>query len=489
MTSPRRRTVLVLLSAVLLPLGSTAYANVTLTGNVDGNPKVVPKDPCPRHGAKCTCLSRLSPGKVTKIATPSNWFQNKIQADYPAADNWNFHFVGGNANLNGKFDVKFYRAYNDCPGSMGAEIEVEFQPDAGSLIDDVIWSQALEWDFRCYKETKMDDLSFLKELGNYTAGDKVMGGPFYPFQDEDEDGWTPPHPQTNYQYDKFYDKPGRGCPDCGTKKYAKFETYAIWWDDYFKADGTIEDVSNDGHHVFVHEGFSWGVQLKCVPKAAPAKTVSIPAFSRDGIAYESVPRKLILRDEILVGTGVPGDPLAGMTISLQGDYDLMESTLGEETIQFTIFSDDYLTIHDESGTEVYLRGDMPLLTYLPSENMFYGTLIDVGLAGVDVSSPFHDPELTPIASPFLLDLDRVLNPESPDYDPLARFYFTFTPEEDFWEATGGFMATAAMDGNGMLVAAQMIPEPASIVLLALGGLGLLPCWRRRVARTARLSGS
>lgn len=48
-------------------------------------------------------------------------------------------------------------------------------------------------------------------------------------------------------------------------KYAKFETYVVWWDGYFNQDGTKVDVDNDGHWVYVHKD-SAGFKLTCAPE-------------------------------------------------------------------------------------------------------------------------------------------------------------------------------------------------------------------------------
>ncbi|HOM16357.1 MAG TPA: hypothetical protein PLQ00_03470 [Thermoguttaceae bacterium] len=452
--------------AVLGLIGQAA-ANITLTGNTGGNPSYDFEVPCPAHGG-FYCLSRLTPSSVTLISTPSGKFQTKMQADYPAAGNWNWSFVGGNTNMNGTFYVNYYRAFNNCPGALGAEIEVEFRPDAGSLISDVLWIQTLEWDFRCYKETKTDDRNFLIELGNYTPGDHVMYGPFYPFQDEDT---SPPAWQTNYQYDEFYDRPSRGCPAPGTKKYAKFETYAVWWDDSFNADGSINDLGLPGHNVFVHEGFTWGVELKCVPARRPAPPAAPPITTIDGIAYTPTPRPVIdLPKEVVLTGGSPTDPLIGKIMTMP-QLELIQSTLGGEAVVFINPSDTYLTLSNQEGTETYLAADLTFLHYLPEENMFYGALIDLHL-GINPLSPFYDPLLTPLESPFLMDLDRLLNPNSPDYKANTWLYFQFFPDGDLWGATEGFTAAAALTGHGMLLIAQQVPEPASILLAALAFFGL-----------------
>jgi len=262
------RLTVTIVGCFLTLLGGRASANIALTGNIAGKPAEVRKK-CPVHPGNI-CSSTLVPTNVSLISQPTEWFKQILGKKYSGKE-WHFRYVGGNENIKGKFDVKYYRAYNDCPGLLGAKIKVDFVPDATSLIQDILWVQAVDTNFRGKQESLIDDRALLVEMGNLPdpPHNQVMYGPFYPYQDEDED---PPRWQTDYvlpsggSYDYFYDKPGFSCPTPGSSKYAKFETYAVWWDDYFNQDGTIVDVDNDGHWVYVHEGFSWGFKLACVPE-------------------------------------------------------------------------------------------------------------------------------------------------------------------------------------------------------------------------------
>ena len=247
-TSPWREVVAV--AACLAILAGSAAANITVTGNKAGAPPRAVKDPCPAHGVDFSCSSTLVPSEVTLISDPTAWFKATLEAKYPGEE-WVFHYMGGNDNMKGTFDVVYYEAYNECPKDLGAKIEVNFVPTADSLIQDVLWIQTVKTNFRGSDESLVDDRALLVSMGNLAPGKEVMYGPFYPFQDEDED---PPQWQADYldgapdSYDYLYDKSGFSCPTPGTTKYANFETYATWWDDYFKADGTIEDRDGDGHH-------------------------------------------------------------------------------------------------------------------------------------------------------------------------------------------------------------------------------------------------
>lgn len=264
-------TVTVCCFAVAAFCGSTAWANITLTGNINGNPAKA-KDPaveCPKHHTPY-CQSILNPKAVQLKVDASDWFQNVVGLSCLESDGWHIKYAGGNNVMNGKFNVNKYAAFNDCPKKMGAEIDVSFIADPGSLVTDVLWISAVKTNFLGSDETLLDNKSLLERMGNLDPADVVMPGPFYPYQDEDVDPIAYPEAlQTAYgeehsSYDKFYDKPGASCPKPGTRKYAYFETHAVWWDDYYK-DGQIVDVGNDGHNVYIHEGFLWGVDLVCVP--------------------------------------------------------------------------------------------------------------------------------------------------------------------------------------------------------------------------------
>ena len=258
----RRSFVPIVWSIFFLTLcAAVAPGAVRLEGNVAGNPASESKA-CPVHPGN-TCTSTLNPSSVTLLGSVSTWFKGLLEG-VCAAPNWHCCYIPGSDNLKGAFNVDFYKAYNHCGVPprplLGAEIQVAFKPDDDSLIKDILWVSAFRETWPGHDASRMDDNTRLPN----PAG--TMGSPFYPYQDEDEDGWNPPRWQTNYQYDEFYDMPGDPCPTPGTTTSLRFETYAAYWDDYFNADGSITDVNNDGHWLYVHEGFAWGYDLTCVPE-------------------------------------------------------------------------------------------------------------------------------------------------------------------------------------------------------------------------------
>ena len=256
------KTIVVTIIVVIGVLFSIEFGySITLAGNYVGNPAYVSKDPCPTHGDPYQCKSALLPSTLSLLTDTSTWFRGVLETEYTMAAGWNFHYMGSNPNMKGKFDVDKYLAYNECPGLLGAEIKMSFVPDADSFIKDVLWIQAYRERWPSVDNSAMDDRDRLpasKQPG-------TLFGPFYPYQDEDEEIY-PGAWQTNYQFDYFYDKPGDPCPQPNTETRVEFEVYACWWDDVFNNDGTIVDIGNDGHHVYIHEGVKWGYTLSCVPE-------------------------------------------------------------------------------------------------------------------------------------------------------------------------------------------------------------------------------
>lgn len=262
----------VVLVGSVLP-GEIAWGAVTLTGNVVGDPATAPKDPCPLHGEPNHCGSVLDPSTVTLISSPTSTFQSTLAAQYPGSA-WRFHYMGANDNLKGTFNVDMYGAYNICPEQygLGAKIKVTFTPTTDSLIQDVLWISMYSQKTPTKTSKEIDDRAHLP----VDKQPNTLYGPFYPYQDEDEE---PPHWQSNKTYDYFYDAPGDSCPSPPFVGHVKFETYAAWWDDYFAADGSIVDRDGDGFHdVYIHEGFSWGYDFYCVPEPTTGMILGLGAM-------------------------------------------------------------------------------------------------------------------------------------------------------------------------------------------------------------------
>lgn len=250
---------------ILFLLTDICSATIRLKGNTAGAPPSAPKEPCPRHGVPSRCCSTLNPSAVQFISSPSQWFRDTLEDEYKPA-NWDFRYVGGIDSVDANFNVLHYGAYNDCPGLLGAEFNVRFDPNAGSLISDILWVQTV----RITKKdgstfTVVDDKTPPPEVQPPTVPNP-MPGPFYPYQDEDglDSGW-----QSSDQREDLWDKPGFFCPCVDDWVAAYFETYASWLYGQYDASGNIIPMPGETKpRLWIYEGMGWGFQNTCIPEPA-----------------------------------------------------------------------------------------------------------------------------------------------------------------------------------------------------------------------------
>lgn len=145
-------------------------------------------------------------------------------------------------------------------------------------------------------------------------------------------------------------------------------------------------------------------------------------------------------------------------------------------------SDAFFTMTKDG--EIFEQSDLPVLYYLTAENLFYASLSDTTLAGMSPSSPFFNPDLSSIPSPFLSSVDSLLNPSSPDFDPLANFYLTISPDVNFIALTDSFTKSGSTGATDMHFVAS-VPEPSTLAMLFSGLAGLWLFHRRRMYQPRR----
>jgi len=143
------------------------------------------------------------------------------------------------------------------------------------------------------------------------------------------------------------------------------------------------------------------------------------------------------------------DGAAGATLSVPGFT--YAGSLDDGNFIFANHGDNAITVNDGSGQ--LLRAEVAHLTYRSSENLLVAEL--------------YDPEFPGGAgSPWVAQMDAMVNPLD---DGSARLWFSFTPTDNLLSATAGFTTShAVLDGRSTLFAAQVVPEPASLALLAAG---------------------
>jgi hypothetical protein len=198
--------------------------------------------------------------------------------------------------------------------------------------------------------------------------------------------------------------------------------------------------------------------------------------SGKSVTFNSSRSSLSFSNDFINGSVSSDDPIIGAAVGMP-TFSLMSSTLQSASVDFFRSGNGVLTL--SNGSDIYLRGDVNSLSYDPAQNIFTGQIYNLALGGVDPTSPFYDPSLANVSSPFLQALDNVLNPGSSQYDPFGVPIIQYQPNFDFFAQTNGF-TTSAESPIVNYLQIQETPEPASILLVA---SGLAICVLRRLVNS------
>lgn len=243
-------------------------------------------------------------------------------------------------------------------------------------------------------------------------------------------------------------------------------------------NGSLQDITG-----FLFSAFPIGTEPFIVKFSSDldAGPVGPSGGSAGKVKYEAPSSRLSFPDDVIVDTGTIADPILGARV-FSPQFTLDKVINNGAQILFRAVGDDTFTY--QKGTDVFLLAHMPTLTYDLQTNLFSGTLSGVSLAGEVSGSPLFNPSLANITSEFIDQLDSLLDPNSPLYDPLAAMTITFAPESNFFADTNGFTASAVRlitDGSGI----GRISEPSTLLLLAIGIIGFFaPAGRRRLVGRA-----
>ena len=204
---------------------------------------------------------------------------------------------------------------------------------------------------------------------------------------------------------------------------------------------------------------------------APKKPVKEEAKSENGdVRYNYASESLWFSPkDTIADPALVDDPVHGAVVTFP-EFDV--TGIGsKETVIFE-GRDDVATgapsfdVTSPEGT--FVRGTIPVMTYLPGENYFYGVVQNLGLAGAREGSGLYDPALPDLGSSWGAELNALLDPVSPRYDPNHLFYACYYPEGDFWAATSGLATDATLVGFNGLGVAYPSPELPAALLLILG---------------------
>lgn len=246
-SSLRKLALTIFIAATLCESSLAVTINLTAF-RPDFGPKV--KSPCPRGDVNdvCTLKAYLYSGLGASRNCIDPIFSSGWRGFLATHPGWTL--VNGGA-LQGKIDIYYFKAFNDCPNGGGVEIYASFKPAANDPTQ-WVWAQALN--------------------DNYRTGEGVpphAGPPVPPIAEMD--GKRPPSyaPMRNGD---FYDKPTGFCIHNSTT--------------YFHAVTLVAQVLPLNKRLITYEGFEWGWDYTCVHTSVPepgawmALSVGLAVFLR-----------------------------------------------------------------------------------------------------------------------------------------------------------------------------------------------------------------
>jgi hypothetical protein len=242
-----------------------------------------------------------------------------------------------------------------------------------------------------------------------------------------------------------------------------------------KGTGTSE-ASYKGKQSGLTRSYSFTSGTTSPPGTPKTGTADSKIEEKKSIEYAATTGILSIHEDSIISAPFATDPIVGATLTFP-DFHFTGFSFDERLAVFWP-TDNTPYVMAEDGS-IYQKSVIPFLFYDMAENLFYATLSDTVLAGVSPGSPFYDPSLPNISSPFLSSLDSILNSNSILFDPDAYLYLTITPNVDFGKLTAKFTLDLSTGGDDGQLAAHPTPEPSTLVLLGLGLGGLLVCRLRR----------
>jgi hypothetical protein len=187
-----------------------------------------------------------------------------------------------------------------------------------------------------------------------------------------------------------------------------------------------------------------------------AATKSNPAKSEgDSVIFDAASKQLTITDDVITDTSFVGDPAVGASVNVPS-----LTLIGQLPDGSFVFAPDVtMDFTVATGPNVFLDANLPLLFYQPSDNEFYGALIDTTF-------------IASLGSPWIDEMSTLFDPTSAAFDPDLLPWFTYRPNQNFLSATDEFSVSDRSGGvNGIFAAdalPQRVPEPPTIWIFILG---------------------
>src|ERR1700730_18609385 len=206
----------------------------------------------------------------------------------------------------------------------------------------------------------------------------------------------------------------------------------------------------------VFSGFLPGKEPLTVLVSSTDFMVTGAASNGRSVSYDSGLSTLLFANDLITDTGTPGDPIVGALVS---PPTLVLSGESPDGSQFVFPPANGMPRTIGSGANIYLKAHLDSLVSDVDNNYFAADLSGLSLAGVNPSSPFLDPSLSSISSPFLQSLEAEMDPTSAGFDPLERLFIVYRPDLNFFAATAGYTTSAQSSLTNFLLTHDVVPEP------------------------------
>jgi hypothetical protein len=218
------------------------------------------------------------------------------------------------------------------------------------------------------------------------------------------------------------------------------------------------------------------------PQVRKGAASTIP--DKQSIDFDGTTGILSIHGDTITQTPSAGDPLLGAAVSFANFQYAGETSDGSFAVFWPTDGTPFVV---SQGGNILEQATIPFLVYETTDNEFFTGLDNPTFAGVSPDSPFFNPSLPNISSAFLLSLDDIMNPSSPDFDPQAYLYVLINPNVNFQALTVDFTTSGFTGASDLQVAVDPTPEPSTVVLLGtgMGFCGLLAYARLRRTQHAR----
>ncbi len=234
-----------------------------------------------------------------------------------------------------------------------------------------------------------------------------------------------------------------------------------------KSSGTAKPTLTN--YIFDNTQKPQDLQVKTDPKTKQPFEVGTTIQSGQSIDYDATTKTLSIRADAIVQTPAASDPILAAAVNFP-TYQFAGISPDGTFAEFWADNGGVSTI--TSGSTTYATSDIQVLYYDIDQNLFYGAMNNTTLSGMPPGSPFYDPNLQAISSPFFIGLDSLFNPSSPGFDPNAVLEATISPEVDFGARTNDFAQSGGAGATDVHYAADPVPEPSMLVTFVIGMMGL-----------------